>query len=70
MTSIPDRVEGVPCGNGRIELFRDKGDREILVGVVETTILKTAANVGGFVSGDTVVNEVCIDSEKRVNGGV
>jgi len=49
-------------------LFRDKEDRKVLVGVVETTTLKTAANGDGFVGGDTVVNEqVCIDSEKRVN---
>jgi len=28
------RVEGVPCVNGRIELFRDREDGKVPIGVV------------------------------------
>jgi len=38
-------------------------------GVVEMTNLNTAANSDGLVGGDTVVDEVCTISEKRVIEG-
>jgi hypothetical protein len=47
------RVEGVPCVNGKIELFRGRKDGKVPEGAVEITILKTAANGDGLVGGDT-----------------
>ena len=51
-------------------MFRDREDENAPVGVVETTILKTAANGDGLVGGDPVVNEVCIVFGKGVNVGL
>jgi hypothetical protein len=63
------KVDDTPCVNGRIELFGDSKDGKVPVGTVEVTTLKTAVNRDGLVGGDTVIDEVCIISEKKSQCG-